>query len=291
MKTLVLWIFVSCTCFNSAQSYSLNEEGRELINTTECWSLEKKKTIHEAPVFSLAEDNLSFEGCGRWNKTRNDEPPPWYVFIDWLGDNGYGVLVSDRTIVAYGANFDDAFAKGYEMKIYAMECSDQANCFHGRGFLGKKVVGVKSVDVKYGRFYSRPISVLQIEKVEFSAKLQPACLWNRENRNDANEAFHYFYIYEMKRTNFLPEERCFSRPKIVKWQCDLYGESICTSAERHTATDYLYVERENRFYLRALFTRLYAKNFTAWLDLLPFARQIASASVDLGIRNSSNIRD
>ncbi|XP_059488098.1 uncharacterized protein LOC132203944 [Neocloeon triangulifer] len=272
-----IWIFAVCTFSASAQtSYEKWEE----INFADCWNYGKNRSIFEAPGVQ------NFNDCGRWNQSGI---APWIVFLRTGGVFlGYGVLVSDKTVISrfsyYGYYLHDAHKEGKEIKIYAGKCedeNDEQNCFGKRGLSqNKKVLNIKEVELKHGRFYSEMIFVLRIDKVDLTPSLQPACLWNWDNRNDQHE---HFYTYDrwddkMRKVDFLPVQTCYGEKKIEKWICDLYGNTICTS--RGDDARYLFIEREKRFYLRAL-VAIHSESTLTWFDLLPFLNEITSASVDL----------
>ncbi|XP_059488224.1 enteropeptidase-like [Neocloeon triangulifer] len=209
--------------------------------------------------------------------------------VDCFPQNGWCLLglwsslVSDKTIISdYGYYLHDAHKEGKEIKIYAGKCedeNDEQNCFGKRGLSqNKKVLNIKKLELKHGRFYSEMFFVWQIEKLDLTPNLQPACLWNWDNTNDELENY-YASDYEQgrRKLDFLPEQRCYGEERIEKRECDLYGNAICTSFD---LSKYLFIEREKRFYLRAM-RAADSGSATTWLDLLPFLNEITSASVDL----------
>ncbi|XP_059470857.1 uncharacterized protein LOC132193919 [Neocloeon triangulifer] len=267
------WIWIAavlCTLSASAQSWRDKE-----LNFTECWNYGKNKSVFEAPVFSLAEDNLSFDGCGTWNRSDgNNKTTPWTVFlVDPEGSYQESVLLSDQTIIS-----EAGFNKRKDSKIFGGACvnqTDTATCFEGRGLLSQKVLEVTKVEGKHGRFFTTTVLIWRIEKVQFSPTLQPVCLWNGDNQNDEHEIFYD--------NLFAPEAKCYSYRTIQERECDLYGNSICTGREGNQL-EYLYNERDGRFFLRAIwyFSEHNGKRFVLVLtDLLPFMSQIVAATVDL----------
>ncbi|XP_059480320.1 uncharacterized protein LOC132199538 [Neocloeon triangulifer] len=272
-----IWIFAVCTFSASAQTW---EEKIEKINSTDCWNYGTNRSIFEAPGVQ------NFNDCGRWNESHGN--PPWVVFLKTVDDRwDYGVLVSDKTIITYyGYYLHKAHKEGEKIELYAGKCEDEDDndkqkCFEEKGLLqNKKILDLKKVKLKHGRFYSKMIFVCQIEKLDLTPNLQPACLWNWDNRNDEHEHFYGINNWHRRKLDFLPEQRCYSEEKIEKRICDLYGNSICTSKNW---TPYLFIEREKRFYLRAMRTAPSHRTTRAstWQDLLPFFSEITSASVDL----------
>ncbi|XP_059488350.1 serine protease persephone-like [Neocloeon triangulifer] len=273
-----IWIFALCTFSAFAQTWDV--ETRQKINSIACWNYGKNRSIIEAPGVQ------NFNDCGRWNQSRGNPPWDWDVFLRTKdGDWDYGVLLSDKTIIFFDwYSLYRAHKEGKEIKIYAGKCedkNDEQKCFGKRGLLqNKKILNIKMVELKYGRFYSEMIFVCQIEKLELTSNLQPACLWNWGNTNDEHENYYasYLHVNRIRKSYFLPEQRCYGEERIEKRECDLYGNSICTS--RNDWSPHLFIEREKRFYLRAL-RAAPSRGTTAWVDLLPFLNEITSASVDL----------
>ncbi|XP_059488099.1 uncharacterized protein LOC132203945 [Neocloeon triangulifer] len=271
-----IWFFAVCTYFSSAQTRPQGWDER--INLTDCWNHRRNRSIFEASGVQ------NFNDCGRWNKSGN---PPWIVYLrTYDGEWDYGVLVSDKTIISeYGwpDEFITAQKEGKGIQIYAGECEDEDDaqkCFFQRGLLqNKKVLHVKKVELKHGGFYSKTINVLRIDKVDLRPNLQPACLWNWDNTNDEHETFYVVSDWhsEQKKLDFLTEQKCYKEEKIYKFECDLYGNSICTS--RNAFSHYLLIERDQRFYLRAIEANS-TNSTSTWVDLLPFFNQITSASVN-----------
>ncbi|XP_059488773.1 transmembrane protease serine 2-like [Neocloeon triangulifer] len=272
-----IWIFAVCTFSASAQTW---EESMQKIYSTDCWNYGKNRSIFEAPGVQ------NFNDCGRWNRRGT---APWVVYLEKdYGDKVEGVLVSDTTIISYSWLFlYDAYKEGKEIKIYAGKCEDENDgqkCYWKIGLLqNKKLLNVKKVELKHGRFFSETIYVWQIEKLDLTPNLQPACLWNWDNRNDQHEHFYSYGRWPdgRQKVDFLPEQRCYSEDQIEKRECDLYGNTICTlPIDVSERSHCLFIEREERFYLRAVGFD-YSSSAVSWLDLLPFLNEITSASVDL----------
>ncbi|XP_059474270.1 uncharacterized protein LOC132195960 [Neocloeon triangulifer] len=275
-----IWIFAICTFSGAAES---EENPWAEINSTDCWNYGRNRSIFEAPGVQ------NWNDCGRWNESGI---APWIVVLRTADDGDFvrSVLVSDQTIISFGwrDTLNAELKSGKEIKFYAGQCEDEKDgqkCFWKRSLQSKKVLDVKKVNVKYGSFFHGPIFVWRIEKVEFTPSLQPACLWNKDNKKDEQENFHFYdYLNEtMGKLNYLPEHDCYSEKKIRKMYCDLYGNSICTSRPGLNWTQqlYLFVGRGGRFYLRALLASLIDDIAHKWLDLLPWTNEITSAAVDL----------
>ncbi|XP_059483767.1 transmembrane protease serine 11D-like [Neocloeon triangulifer] len=285
------WILFFAICVFSASSHYSTEEHRFeallKINSFDCWNNGKNKYMFPAPEFTVGdEENLSFNDCGRWNNSKIDRIAPWTVFITF--GNGYlpSILISDQTVLSYRIDpFYNAVAKGKKLKVFGGGCADKrdlVNCFHRRGLLSQKVLDFKEVFVQNGQFFRESIYIWRIEKVKLTPKLQPACLWNQDNQNDDLE---YFYsdnwrLQAITQADFLAENSCYNERRVEKWRCDLYGNSICTSASSQLGSEYLFIRREDRSYLRAIY--VYDSEFTmTWFDLLPYTNEIVSASFNL----------
>ncbi|XP_059488785.1 transmembrane protease serine 11C-like [Neocloeon triangulifer] len=292
------WIFILAICSYRSSAQQMRVEKFVKIKMKYCWNYEKRTSIFETPVFSYAgNDNLSFNNCGRWEQTKAGSNPPWDVFLVAVIDERlrklYGALVSDQTIISDGSTWDAGHFKAIErkeqVKIYGGECrerSDGNSCFIKRGLTNLKMLDVKEVELKHGEFYSKSLLVIRIERVEFKPSLQPICLWNRGNQDDTSQNFYSqdIWNYKLKKVDFLPEQRCFySGPgsEIQKQYCDAYSNSICTSRSWVDEKIFLYIERLDRFYLRAFNPFLSGASTEPWVDLLPFTNQIVSASADL----------
>ncbi|XP_059487353.1 uncharacterized protein LOC132203536 [Neocloeon triangulifer] len=292
-----IWLVALCTFFAPISAKLSEEEwseARKKINLTDCWNY-GKNLFFPAPVFSLTDgENLSFKDCGRWDLSEESQTPPWHLYFKFNDAfHGWGVLLSDQTFVM---NYEsdalyNSFKNRAEIKLFGGECvdeEDEETCLKKRGLLSQKLLGVKKVEVRHGRYFSKTITVWRIEKVTLTPSLQPACLWNRDNQDNSNQTIFNFDGQArgpmFQKSDFVPEETCYRRSNIDKWECDLYGKSICSSSliKKVDWPSYLFIERDGRFYLRAVGPSIFYEP-VKWLDLLPATKQIVSASVDLGL--------
>ncbi|XP_059488187.1 uncharacterized protein LOC132204003 [Neocloeon triangulifer] len=290
-----IWL-LTIFAFGSAARFT-SDKSEKKINKTDCWNYGKNKSEFAAPVFSFDEGNLSFDGCGKWaRKNDSADKAPWLVRIG-ARSVCQGLILSQQTIISsmlYEPNCrreHEAFTEGKETKIFSGKCVGDRygeNCYRGNGLLGQKLLEVKQVKMEIGSYYlNNYVYVWKVERLRFTPSLQPVCLWNRDNRNDEEENYFILDIWRniFKSSNIWPEEHCY-KERIRKSECDLYGNSICTPKNK-PEEEYLLINLEGRFYLRGLQVKR-AQDFSIWLDLLPFMRQIVSASVDLAL-NASNL--
>ncbi|XP_059487354.1 uncharacterized protein LOC132203537 [Neocloeon triangulifer] len=292
-----IWLVALCSFFAPTSSKLSKEEwneARKKINITDCWNYERN-FYFQAPVFSLTDgENLSFKDCGRWELNEESQTPPWHVYFKFYNAfHGWGVLLSDQTFIM---NYEsealfNSFKNGVDIKLFGGDCVDEDDdetCLKKRGLLTQKLLGGKKVEVRHGTYFSKTITVWRIEKVKLTQSLKPVCLWNRDNQNDDDQIIFNFDGQArgpmFKKADFVPEERCYRRKQIDKWECDLYGKSICSASliKKVDWPSYLFIEREGRFYLRAVGPSIFYEP-VKWLDLLPATSQIVSASVDLAL--------
>ncbi|XP_059470912.1 uncharacterized protein LOC132193947 [Neocloeon triangulifer] len=239
-----IWIIFVCILFASSQAEDENEEEVQrperkwdsINKTSECPNHGKNKTVFATPAFNLDEQNLSHNDCGKWDKK---ETPPWAAFVG--PNNCEALILSQRIFISllWSCKREyESFKTGNEVKVFAGECTTKhydKNCHRGHGpaLLPQKVLDMKEVTIDIGRFYSRSFYLLHVERLRFTPNLQPACLWNSGNTNDADQQFYYSDFLEstkgkLRRANWLPEEICYGET-IEREICDLYGNSICTS--------------------------------------------------------------
>ncbi|XP_059488113.1 uncharacterized protein LOC132203952 [Neocloeon triangulifer] len=272
------WIWLLCTA--SCFAFAISPTYAEKINRSDCWNYGKNKSF-VAPVFSLDDENLSAKDCGKWDRNNEDEIAPWVAYI--FGKSSCeGLILSEQTIISH--NFCHLqhrdFTQGKELKIFSGECVGE-NCHRGRGLLSQKVLDVKKVKIEAGNFYHTFVYVWKAEKLRFTPSLKPVCLWNKNSQIDVKDNFYYLdNLGKLNSSQILAEDRCYG-DKFERYQCDLYGNSICTP--KSGLSYFLLINRDGRFYFRGLADNVYPSAMLVWLDLLPFTRQIVSASNDLKV--------
>ncbi|XP_059473801.1 uncharacterized protein LOC132195667 isoform X2 [Neocloeon triangulifer] len=304
-----------------ARDFDWNEAANEELSFTDCWtrSNPSKKSGFPKPVFNFEKENLSFKGCGNWYGKNDGKLAPWHVLL--YRRFCPGVVLSDRTIITTNGNrcayVLETFKETQEkITIFGGECADKRNedtCYMFRGLLRQRVIifpnhthmvlfanlseviDVKKVVINIGSFYSQSIYLWEVDiSLKFTPSLQPACLWNSGNENDhVTEKFYHTNVKVVKpnsrlSSDFLQEEKCFEDSTVKKWQCDLYGNSICTDFGSKITTNrgsFLFIERRGRFYLRASIGMANEINndILAWLDLVPYLRRIVAASANLAM--------
>ncbi|XP_059470709.1 uncharacterized protein LOC132193820 [Neocloeon triangulifer] len=288
MRKWILLLAICCSFSAFARS--------KKITLNECWNYGKNASIPpgRSPVFRFGDtENLSFEDCGRLSNPRDSNKfPPWRVYLRIEGKSYvYNAdLISDQTLIIPSTESTQLlyeFEEGKNIQILAGDCTnknDQEKCFAGRGLISQKLLDFKVVQFNYGMSIFQ-IHVWRTEKLKLAPSLRPVCLWNRDKSIDAEQTFYldsYYDVNGMTKASVLPEATCYtdSGRNISEWECNLYGNAICTQPSSSTM---LYVERNNRFYVRASVPFTYGTRTQLWHDILPFTNQIVLASQDLAV--------
>ncbi|XP_059488124.1 transmembrane protease serine 11B-like protein [Neocloeon triangulifer] len=290
-----IWLLTAARFFAFGYGPSPREYSDRKIKKDQCWNYGKNKSVLNAHVFNFDDDNLSFENCGKWDQKNYDEIPPWVVRFDKTGCDA--IILSDQTIMMTEYCSDEAARlrmledQRTEPVFFGGECinQDKKFCFKKRGLLSLKVHHDQSfnkiVGLKIGSYYVNHILLLRVEKLRFTPSLQPVCLWNQDNQNDAQENFFYYNGTMNIHDNILPEDSCYQSDVVRQDDCDLYGNSISTSKRREAVQNrgYLFINRNGRFYLRGINNIFSEHTLKNWLDLLPVMRQIVSNTADLAV--------
>ncbi|CAB3375668.1 Hypothetical predicted protein [Cloeon dipterum] len=236
---------ILCILLSSAKGKLILTPGDNIaISQSDC------QTSAAIEIFSHRQENLSFEGCGLWNRNVSSEPP-WNILL--FQDQTYGssirvpcrcVILSDRTLLSVSDDSCDLtallFERGIQVSIYKkLECpiTGDSDCLKDK--LNKKVLNATRVVIGGKTRY-----LWTVERLMLNERFNPICLFNQGRSINSRQTLQNDLATRLAKRG----TQCFS-DIIYRKYCHILETIICSD---DFGSDYLVTIVGSRFFLWAL---------------------------------------